>query len=55
MGLFLSVEGNESIYSPQVSLVCVGDLIQVPRCSPMMDSLSMWSGTFCGQGNPCGR
>ena len=33
----------------------VGDLILVPRYFLMKDSLSMRSGTFFGQGNPCGK
>ena len=32
-------------YKCQVSLICVGGLIQVPRCSSMKGILSMWSGT----------
>ena len=55
MGLFLSVEGNESVYSSRVSLGHVRDWTPVPRCSPTMDSLSMWSSTFYGQGSPCER
>ena len=55
MGSFLSVEENESIYSSQVSLEHVRDWTPVPRCSPMTDSLSMWSGTFYGQGSLCER
>ena len=55
MGSFLSVKGSESAYSSRVSLGHVGDWTLVPRCFPMMDSLSMWSGTFFGQRSPCER
>ena len=55
MGLFLSVEGNGSVYSLRVSLGRVGDWTPVPRCFPTTDSLSMRSGTFCSQGSPCER
>ena len=55
MGWFLNTEANGLVYSPRVLLMHVGDLILVPRYFLMKDSLSMWLGTFCGQGSPCGK
>ena len=55
MGRFLSIEVSGPIYSLQVLLMRVGDLILVPRYFLMKDSLSMRLGTSFGQGNPCGK
>ena len=53
--LYLSTEGNGSVYNLRVFPVCVGDWIRVPRCFLKKDSLSMRSGTFFGLESPCGR
>ena len=55
MGRFLSIEVSGLVYSPQVLLMRVGDLILVPRYFLMKDSLSMRLDTFFGQGNSCGK
>ena len=55
MGPFLSYSTSGSVYSSRVFVMHGRDYFLVPKCSPMMDSLSMRSGTFFGQGSPCGR
>ena len=45
MGRFLSIGVSGSVYSLQVLLMHVGDLILVPRYFLMKDSLSMQLGT----------
>ena len=55
MGRFLSTEVSGLVYSLRVFLMHVRDLILVPRYFLMKDSLSTWSGTSFGQGNPCER
>ena len=55
MGRFLHIEVSGSVYSPRVLLMHVEDLIQVPRCFLMKDSLSMRLGTFFSHGNSCGK
>ena len=51
----LNTGGSGRVYSLRALLMRVGDLIWVPRYFLMKDSLSMQSGTFFGQGGPCGR
>ena len=55
MGSFLSFSANGSVYSFQVSMMHGGDYFLVPMCFRRQGNLSMRSGTFFSQGNPCGR
>ena len=55
MGSFLSSLANGSVYSFQGFVMHGGDYSRVPMCSLRQGILSMRSGTFFGQGGPCGR